>query len=858
MVGENKSQSPLTCASPSTGGGTISDSLSVTVTRRPPPQIPDHELFQPIGQGAYGGVWLARNVLGTFRAVKAVYRRDFGNAQPFDREFKGIQKFEPVSRSHDGLIDILQIGRNDAEGYFYYVMELADPAEPRRSDQSSVTGAVPSDADHHSPLTDYIPRTLRYDLKSQGPMTVDECLKLGLALSSALEHLHAHGLVHRDVKPSNIVFVNGQPKLADIGLVAAIDDAQSMVGTAGYIPPEGPGTPQADLYSLGKVLYEAAFGKDRQEFPKLPPELADRPDQDRWLELNEVILKACESDPRQRYASAAAMHADLKLLQRGESVRRWQLVQRRLAVSGRLALGALAMMALVLTTYALYRSYLGSREMVPASAEQPVAVPLRASVFVLPFRSEGTNEVDEGLCSRVTDAFIDSLALVEGVPRSPRKSGWRWLDEDELRHALARTNVMHHVLTGKLSSSNDTLALTLRLFKRSSEQPLWSESFSAKTNELIVMERRAIGELAAQLRLQISTNEQQRISTLLTNNLEAFRLIKEGWSVYNLKVGTQSGYEEVRDLARKAMDLDPRYLGADALDVYVVRNLALLDRSPKEAWSEVQRRMLQILSQDDTDAGAWCLLGFYYLCNRRDWETADDLFNRQDLYNSERIGHGARACWYRAHGWFEEARVEQEQFERVEPTFIDERCIMAGARLCEGRYAEGVRVARRTLELCPGTADAYVSLAFCLIANGDYVEGIEATHKAQEISMKQDMTALRGFAYARMGQSVKAREVLQELLGIQRNGPYLEPYWVARIYAALNERDKALEWLESADQKRSDYLIFGDIGGGLRTDLAWDGLKDDPRFKVLLKKVGLDQWPRPKPKPDPGKDFNKR
>src|SRR6266496_1675321 len=81
-----------------------------------------------------------------------------------------------------------------------------------------------------------------------------------------LAHLHAVGFVHRDIKPSNIIFVNGAPKLADIGLVTSIDEAHSLVGTVGYIPPEGPGSPQADIYSLGKVLYEAAFGKDRQEF----------------------------------------------------------------------------------------------------------------------------------------------------------------------------------------------------------------------------------------------------------------------------------------------------------------------------------------------------------------------------------------------------------------------------------------------------------------------------------------------------------------------------------------------------------------------------------------------------------------
>src|SRR5262249_17377707 len=110
----------------------------------------------------------------------------------------------------------------------------------------------------------YTPRTLRADLKQQGRLPITQCVKIGVALASALKHLHEHKLVHRDIKPSNIIFVNGAPKLADIGLVTNIDDAHSLVGTVGYIPPEGPGTPQADIYSLGKVLYEATFGKDRQ------------------------------------------------------------------------------------------------------------------------------------------------------------------------------------------------------------------------------------------------------------------------------------------------------------------------------------------------------------------------------------------------------------------------------------------------------------------------------------------------------------------------------------------------------------------------------------------------------------------
>ena len=97
-----------------------------SITPPPFPIIPDHELLKKIGHGSYGEVWLARNVLGTYRAIKVVYRATFPDPRPFEREFLGMRKFEPVSRSHEGLMDILQVGRNDAEQSFYYVMELAD------------------------------------------------------------------------------------------------------------------------------------------------------------------------------------------------------------------------------------------------------------------------------------------------------------------------------------------------------------------------------------------------------------------------------------------------------------------------------------------------------------------------------------------------------------------------------------------------------------------------------------------------------------------------------------------------------------------------------------------------------------
>src|SRR5437867_353016 len=105
-----------------------SPSLQNSIAPFPPPTIPDHELIRLIGRGSYGQVWLAKNAVGTLRAAKVVYRQTFERAEHFEREFNGLQKFEPISRSHNGFVDILQLGRNDSAGYFYYVMELADTA----------------------------------------------------------------------------------------------------------------------------------------------------------------------------------------------------------------------------------------------------------------------------------------------------------------------------------------------------------------------------------------------------------------------------------------------------------------------------------------------------------------------------------------------------------------------------------------------------------------------------------------------------------------------------------------------------------------------------------------------------------
>ena len=277
----------------------------MAIKQRPDPIIPDHEVLRKIGGGAYGEVWLARGVTGAMRAVKVVWREDFEDERTFEREFEGILRFEPISRDHPGLVNVLHVGRSpDRHSFYYYVMELGD-------DMHHGTEIHP---------VEYEPRTLRADSKDTRAkqFPIAECLEVGLRLAEALEHLHEKGLAHRDVKPSNVIFVGGKAKLADIGLVAARGQ-RTFVGTEGFVPPEGPGSAQADVYSLGKVLYEIATGKDRLDFPELPDELPQGPDRKQWLALNRVICDVCEPQLSKRSIKTAAELADaLRRIQRGK------------------------------------------------------------------------------------------------------------------------------------------------------------------------------------------------------------------------------------------------------------------------------------------------------------------------------------------------------------------------------------------------------------------------------------------------------------------------------------------------------------------------------------------------------------
>ncbi len=302
-----------------------------------------------IARGSYGQVWLARSVLGSWRAIKIVQRSLFEDARPYQRELNGIRRYEAISRAHDGLVDVLHVGRNEDEGYFYYVMELADDQVVGQNVRS----------------LDYTPLTLQSELSARGPLPAEECINIGAQLAEALDYLHANGLVHRDIKPSNIIFVDGQPKLADIGLVADSGLSSFSVGTRGFLPEEGTGDPVADVYALGKVLYESSTGMDRYDFPDLPPSARGLSGGDKLMQLNELLLRACANEEGHRFDDAGEFAAALRKINAPSIFARpftWR--ERRL-------IGIAAVLVLLLALSDALLVYLGTRDQEPPVAKIP-------------------------------------------------------------------------------------------------------------------------------------------------------------------------------------------------------------------------------------------------------------------------------------------------------------------------------------------------------------------------------------------------------------------------------------------------------------------------------------------------------
>jgi serine/threonine protein kinase len=279
-----------------------------------PPELPDFDLIRPVGRGGFGEVWLGANrTTGQLRAIKLIPLRQSGQSDPAAREIASLTRLEAsLGRQHANLLSIHHVGRT--ADYLFYVM---DPADDVRGGPASNN-------------RDYRPATLQSRLQA-APLSAEVCRDYAGQLLAGLASLHAAGMVHRDVKPANCLFVDGQLKLADFGLVTDVHPLVSRVGTQKYMPPDGRMDMRADVYAAGLVIYEMISGLPVDDFPRLGQQAIAVRDVPILATLLRLVLHACEREPERRPVDAEAMLTELALPGR---THRWSRRRRVLTAIG--------------------------------------------------------------------------------------------------------------------------------------------------------------------------------------------------------------------------------------------------------------------------------------------------------------------------------------------------------------------------------------------------------------------------------------------------------------------------------------------------------------------------------------------
>jgi len=765
------------------------------------PSIPDYELLRKIGSGSYGDVWLARGLTGAYRAVKIVWRERFADAAPFEREFRGLKEFTAMS-SEANQLALLHVGQDERAGFFYYVMELADDA---------ATGRTIDPAR-------YVPLTAKELKARRGRLPAAECVTFGVELARSLAGLHARGLLHRDIKPSNVILVNGVPKLADIGLVASSSDARTFVGTEGFVPPEGPGTPAADVFALGKLLYELATGRDRAEFPNLPEDLGEPRERKALFALNDVLLRACDAAPAQRYRDAGALLADLLALQAGISLRHRRVGKKTF----RFVAVAAAIAAAV--TGGVFARKLRPVPTPPVSMALPVAVPEQKSVAVLAFANLSEDKSHEYFSDGISEELLNVLAKIPGLKVSGRTSAFSFKGRSVSAAEIARQLGVTYIIDGSVRRVGDQVRITAQLIKAADEAQVWTETFERDARDIFAVQDEVAARIATKLQLKFVAGP---VATAV--NPEAFELYLQGRQQWNIR--TAPALAQAEEFFNRALALDPKLIRAHAglADVALLRGQLgkRIDFYPDReapALAAIVARIEQALALDPnlaethTSLGGARLFGWDFAGAERELRQAIGL-NPNYGTAHQWLGRVLIAC-----GRMDEGLAELKLAASIDP--LSSRIVDNYARtlMLAGRLTEALTAIDRSLAVSPGQWQATnFKIDILLRLNRD----AEALAMVREIEV-QDPTFRIGpppALLARVGLRREAEAVFKPTpSGANDAGSLL----------ALDRREEALATLtpDRIGMLELDALLFRP---------TFDEIRTEPRFVRMIAGIGLTE-----------------
>ncbi len=689
----------------------------------------------------------------------------------------------------------------------------------------------------------YPGETLKARLAREGPLPVGEAVEIAGKVALGLAAAHDAGVVHRDVKPGNVMLLpNGAVKVLDFGLAKVQDltltGSRMQLGTVMYMAPEqihGAAVDErTDLWALGVVLYEMITGhrpfESEQGVAVAHAVVHDEPVRPSALRreiprsLDDLLFTLLRKEPPSRPRTARQVASELAAIQRGHPhTARRSVRQRWAAATGwrrrtrRAVNGPLVAAVLVVAT----GTVLATRSRGPDTRTAPA----NASIAVLPFVNLSTDSLQEYLGDGITDELTTLLSRVDGIRVAARTSSFHFKGRNADVREVGRALGVATVLQGTVSGDGPRIRITARLSDASSGGHLWSQVYERERNDVLGIQDDIHRAIVSALRLPLAQPIASQPSS--TRNPEAHELYLKGRHFWNQR--TEQALVRATDYFMQAVALDPEY--AEAHSGLADVEIAPRAGRPAERFARAKVAAARALALDSALVETHLSTAWVKMWYDRDWSGAERHLQRALELNPNHIwAHSWHAAYLAATQQVEESLAAIRRAHALDPLSHAHATYVGAHYLWLHREAEAVVYFRKALEMEPDFFMAHWGLGRAHLVQGRYREALAEFEYDGGDFTGFHKAGLVGYAHALAGHEAEARRILGELENKARQGDYVPAIDPAIIHVALGERDAALTWLERLEEEHGarTFLI----------DPIFDPLRSEPRFLRVLQRLG--------------------